>query len=143
MKAKYVYLLAFVVIALVTVLLTWKYTFRAADTSVASQKPDFELTGSDLVTAYEKDENAANALYLEKILLISGLVESVTSDSLGFSVYLKEKDATAGINCSFDKSALDTSRIRTGQPAKIMGICTGYLMDVVMTKCSLESPMNQ
>ena len=70
-------------------------------------------------------------------MLVSGTVDSVTEDSLGYSVYLKEKDAISGIVCSFDKSSIDSARVKPGAQINVKGICTGYLMDVVLNKCSL------
>jgi len=139
MKTKYRYILAFVILALLAAVLVWKYTFRKSDISVASQKADVEIAASKLLQAFETDENAANALYLDKIVLVSGIVESISEDSLGVSVYLKESDAVGGVICSFDKSAIDVSMAKKGLPLSIKGICTGYLMDVVLNKCSLES----
>ncbi len=139
MKKRYRYLLAFVVLAILAAVLVWKYTFRKAEISVAGKKTDVQLEASKLLTAYETDENAANSLYLNKIVGVSGLVESVTEESTGVSVYLKESGAVSGVICSFDKSVLDPGKLKKGQIAHIKGICTGYLMDVVLNRCSLES----
>jgi hypothetical protein len=139
MKARFRYLIAFVILALIAAVLTWKYTFRKTETSVASQKADVEITASELLQAFETNETTSNALYLDKVVRVTGTVDSFTEDSLGISVYLKEVDALAGIICSFDKSSIDISKIRKGSPLSIKGICTGYLMDVVLNRCSLES----
>jgi hypothetical protein len=139
MKTKYRYILSFVFLALLATVLIWKYTFRKSDTSVASQKATVEIAASKLAQAFEIDENAANTLYLDKIVSVSGTVESVSEDSLGVSVYLKDSTTVAGIICSFDKTAIDVSAIEKGLPVRIKGICSGFLMDVVMNKCSLES----
>jgi hypothetical protein len=139
MKTKYRYVLAFVVLALLAAVLIWKYTFRESASSVATQKADIEMEATKLVQAFEMDESVANALYLDKIVLVSGTVESVSEDSLGVSVYLKDSDALSGIICSFDKTALAVSSVEKGTTVRVKGICTGYLMDVVMNKCSLET----
>ncbi len=138
MKGKLRYILAFLVFALLGTYAIWKYTFRESDKNVASEKPDYAITASGLLEAFEKDEVAANTLYLDKVLLVSGTVESVTPDTSGVSVYLKESDALSGVICSFDKKSIDTAIIKKGLQASVKGICTGYLMDVVMNKCSME-----
>jgi len=139
MKNKYRYIIAFVILALLGAILVWKYTFRKTESSVASQKADYSVTSSGLLDAFEKNENEANTLYLDKVLLISGRVESISADSLGFSVYLKEDDDVSGVICSFNKNSIDTTMIKKGMLVSIKGKCTGYLMDVVLNKCSLES----
>lgn len=139
MKNKFRYILAFLLLAVIGAILLWKYAFRETESSVASQKADFTITVPGLLEAFEKDETGANALYLDKVLLVSGMVESISADSLGYSVYLKENDSVSGVICSFDKNSLDTALIKKGMQVSIKGLCTGYLMDVVLNKCSLES----
>jgi hypothetical protein len=139
MKNKFRYIIVFIALALLAAIVAWRYTFRKTESSVASQKADYTLEVSDLLEAFERNETEANALYLDKVLLVSGNVASVSSDSLGFSVYLKQGETLSGVICSFDKEAIDTSRIKIGSSLSIKGQCTGYLMDVVLNKCSLES----
>lgn len=143
MKTRYRYLLTFIILALVVAVLTWKYTFRPAESTVAGQKADAEIEATMLLQAYETNEADANALYLDKILMVSGTVESVTEDSLGISVYLKDSDAMAGIMCSFNKEYREATTLQKGMPANVKGICTGYLMDVVLNKCSLVPIANR
>jgi hypothetical protein len=137
MKTKRILILV-LVIAVITALLVWKYTFRKTESSVESQKAEVVVTASDLLAAFETDEDQANTLYLDKIVQVTGRVESVSEDSLGVSVYLKENDAISGILCSFGKGSMEPSSLQAGNIISIKGICTGYLMDVVMNKCSLE-----
>lgn len=126
--------LIFIVIAA----LAWKYTFRKTETNVSSRKAEYNLDASVLVNAFETDENAANELYLNRIISVTGTVESVSEDSIGISVYLKEPDALSGIICGFELDADDITGIDKGEQATIKGLCTGYLMDVVFNKCSVE-----
>lgn len=143
MKGKLKYIPAILIVALLGAYIIWRYAFRESGVNVSSEKPDYVLTTSGLLQTFETDENAANALYLGKILLVSGTVESVSSDSLGISVYLKEGDSIAGVICSFEKESIDTALIRKGIRVNVKGICTGYLMDVVLNRCSLETEQNR
>jgi hypothetical protein len=138
MKTRYRYLLSFIVLTLVIAVLVWKYTFRPTESTVSGEKADAEVTAAQLLQAFETNESDANALYLDKILKVSGIVESVSEDSLGISVYLKDRDAMAGIMCSFDKVSREAAALQKDMPVNIKGICTGFLMDVVLNKCSLE-----
>jgi hypothetical protein len=129
--------LAFVIIVLAAGLV-WNYTFKKAETNVSVKKADYEIKAADLLSAFDSNESTANTQYLNKILSVSGLVESVSEDSIGISVYLKEPDAASGVICGFDLKSNDVSLIRKGSRVTIKGICTGYLLDVVMNKCSVE-----
>jgi hypothetical protein len=135
MSKKIRYILVFLVLALIAAVAVWKYTFKKSETSVASHKTDITVDAPMLLKAFETNEDSANLRYLDKIIQVSGVVATVSHDSLGYSVYLKEKDAMSGIMCSFDEPALDTGRVKTGSTVKIKGMCTGYLMDVVLNKC--------
>ncbi len=130
--------LAVVMIGLIVGAFTYLYVFRKADISVASKKADIEIKASDLLKKFTDDESSANALFLDKVIVVDGLIDSITEDSTSVSVYLKNPEDIAGTQCGFDKTAIDKSMIKTGDIIRIKGICTGYLMDVVLNKCSIE-----
>ncbi len=138
MKPIYRNLLIVVIMGIVLGIAALMYTFKKSAVSVKSKKPDVVLHAGDLLNAFETDEPKANGLYLGKIVSVTGRVQSVSEDSVGISVYLKEEDDLAGILCSFDKSA-DVSSIVKGKEVEIKGICTGYLMDVVLNRCAIAS----
>jgi len=131
-------IILFVVLAFLAAFIVWKYTFRKSETNAASKKTDFYLDASTLLQEYENNEDSANIRYLDKVIVVTGIVESITRDSLSVSLYLKQKDAISGVICSFDRNALDPVTIQAGTTVKVKGICAGYLMDVVINKCSLE-----
>ena len=131
------YILALLILGMLVALAAWKYTFRKSESSVASLKTDITIEASLLLQAFESNEDSANALYLDKIIQVSGTVESVTEDSLGYSVYLKESNALSGVICSLDKESFDPALVKAGSRTFIKGLCTGYLMDVVLNKCSI------
>jgi hypothetical protein len=133
------YIIAVIAMGIIASVFAWEYTFRKSAASVSHKKADFEIGSSILLQEFETDENEANELYLDKILLVHGPIESVSKDSIGISVYLKETNAMSGVICSFDKNAADVGKLNKGAIVKIKGICSGYLMDVVLNKCSLES----
>jgi hypothetical protein len=137
MSKKIRYILIFLLLAFIAAVFAWKYTFKKSELSVASHKTDITIEANVLLKAFETSEDSANRLYLDKIILVSGLVGSVTQDSMGYSVYLKDNNAVSGIMCSFNETAFDPALIKVGSKVSIKGFCTGYLMDVVLTKCSL------
>jgi hypothetical protein len=137
MSKKLRYILVFLILAFAFALIAWKYTFRKAEVTIEARKPDFNLEASKLLQEFEMNETAANSKYLDKIVVVTGTIASVTEDSVGISVYLKESEDISGIICSFDKTALNRSAVDTGLSVSIKGVCTGYLMDVVMNKCAL------
>jgi len=143
MKPAYRNLLILLAAGLVIGLVALLYTFRKTEVTVESKKADVEIDAAGLLDAFETDEAGANDLYLGKIVSVTGKVESVSEDSIGISVYLKEDEDFAGIICSFHKSATDVTSIEKGNIVEIKGICTGYLLDVVLNRCALVSAMQE
>jgi predicted aconitase len=138
MSIKARYIVIFILLAIIFALTAWKYTFRKSASSVAGKEADIEIQASRLAGQFEMNEDSANLLYLDKVILVSGTVESCTTDSTGASVYLREEGSTAGVLCSFDRSTKELASIQSGMKVTIKGICTGYLLDVVMNKCVLS-----
>lgn len=116
---------------------TWLYVFKKSDSNVASRKVDVEITAKNLVARFETNETTANAEFLDKVILVEGVIDSVNEDSLGVSVSLKNPDEIAGVICSFSKGDAEKENFTVGNPVKVKGLCTGYLMDVVLNKCSV------
>lgn len=137
MSKKFKILLVFLAVAVIMAVVAWKFTFRSAETSVSSEVPAYTLEAASLLQSFENNEDSANALYLDKIVEVSGRVDAVAADSLGYTVYLKEADAISGILCSFDREALDTAMIRAGGTVAVKGRCSGYLLDVNLNRCAI------
>lgn len=137
MSKKIRYILIFLVLALIAAVAVWKYTFKESASNVASRKTEVTIEATKLLQAYETNEDSAKIKYGDKVIVVSGTVGSITPDSLGYSVYLREKDAISGIICSFDKASFDSVKVRPGAQINVKGICMGYLMDVQMNKCNI------
>ena len=130
-------IIPFSTIVLILIVLSWLWVFKQADDSVKNQKAAFDVEASNIITEFENDENLANQNYLGKVIIVSGILESVKESENDYSLYLKNSDDMSGVLCSFNKSAIDTTKLEVGQKVRIKGICTGYLIDVVLNKCVL------
>ncbi len=137
-KRKVTIISAGIVIIVLAVFITWKWVFREADTSVSAQKADISLDAAKLVQDFEMNEDSANTKYLNKVVSISGTVDNLKETENNITVYLKDPGDISGVVCSFDKTTLDTSSVKPGDRVKIKGICSGYLLDVVLNKCAID-----
>ncbi|PKP36309.1 MAG: hypothetical protein CVT98_08315 [Bacteroidetes bacterium HGW-Bacteroidetes-15] len=129
--------IAILAIGLITAISVWQFVFKKSDVSVASRAVQVEISVSELVSRFESNEEMANNDFLDKVILVVGKVESVNADSLGASVYLKDPDEMAGVLCNFSSGIVDINTISKGETLKVKGLCSGYLMDVVLNKCSV------
>jgi len=137
MNRKQIFVLAGAFLALIILLLALKWVFRPASKTVQKEKPEFIFEASALVKEFETDEQTANTLYLDKIIEVSGTVDDITEDETVIIVTLKDPGSISGILCSFDKSTVASENFEKGEKIDVKGICTGYLMDVVLTKCAV------
>jgi len=138
MSRKTIIVLLFFCIALIAAAVAWKWVFKKTEISVSSEKSVVEIEAALLVLEFENDEDASNAKYLDKVITVSGIVSSIAVDEQSVMVYLKNEEDVSGVSCSFNKTAYEVKPIKITDHVKIKGLCTGYLMDVQLTKCSLE-----
>jgi flagellar biosynthesis protein FlhB len=137
MNKKVIILLLFLAVAVLASVLIWKWVFRKAETDMASKKADIEIEAAGLARAYEMDETSANARYLGKVIVVTGKVTSLSKNDKSVSVYLKSDENLSGVMCTFALESVNISHVSEGLPVRIKGICDGYLMDVMLNKCSL------
>jgi Ca2+/Na+ antiporter len=92
-----------------------------------SQKEGVKMTAQQLFDAFKTDENAANALYLDKAIELSGEVLAVTTNQDGQVVVdIKTNDPFVVINCTFKT---DPGTLTEGQNITFKGFCRGYIPD--------------
>ena len=114
-----------------------KYVFRDTEKTVESASTEIRIAAGELLGAFESDEQKANELYLDKIIEVSGRIDSIIEDESYVTLTLKNKGDLSGVLCSFDKSSISLRDFTTGSTVSIKGQCTGYLLDVVLVRCVL------
>jgi hypothetical protein len=138
MSRKVIIVLLVFAFAVIAAFVAWKLVYKKSEISVSSEKAISEIEAAVLTHEFEQDEEASNAKYTGKVILVYGIVNSVASDEQYATIYLKNEEDISGVMCSFNNNALEVNSVQKGSRVKIKGVCTGYLMDVQMTKCSLE-----
>lgn len=111
--------------------------FRMTDKDMVNAKPDYVISAIDLQKAFEDNESAATAKFVNKILEIEGEVVSVkTVENNALNVTIKSSSDMSSVICTFPSSA-DQSKFSAGSSITVRGECSGFLMDVLMNNCSL------
>ena len=114
--------LIIIVIGAVLGIISILWVFRKSPESVGSKKPDVIIDAPALTKAFEDNENDANALYLNKIIQVSGTIESAKENGPEISVTLKEDDDISGVICNFTKGTVDQQKLKKGEKITIKGI---------------------
>lgn len=111
------------------------YMYFKPNPSVANMKTDVTLTAGDLLAAFEADEATANAEYLDQVIALSGTISSITTNEDGLlTLTLDTGNPVSGVICEMEADR-DHGDLAEGQTISLKGLCTGYLMDVVLVRC--------
>ena len=107
------------------------YMFNKPVESVSTMKTNFRIHASELLMAFEENESTANTKYLDKVLEVKGIVDKAEKTDEKTTIYLTTSNPLSNIIFQLENSE---STLKKGEEVTLKGICTGYLMDVVMIK---------
>ena len=106
---------------------------------VASEKADITITATNLFADFSNDEEKANATYLDKIVEVKGVVGKIANEEEKVVINLNTGDDFGSVLCHLSDSSTEKVKdIKEGESIKVKGICTGFLMDVVLVKCEIN-----
>lgn len=96
-----------------------------------------KIKAEELVKAFQENETNANKLYLDKVLLINGVVGATAKTQSGeTSVTLTSSDPFSGVMATLDSTV--TVQVKVGDTIDIKGFCKGFLSDVVITNALIQ-----
>lgn len=101
------------------------YQYFKPHRDIQGEKPEFQLSGNELVRAYTSDENAANGKFLDKVVEVSGSVAEID----GAHIKLE-----SGVYCNGDFSQ---ANLKSGDQAKLKGRVVGY--DEIFEEVTLDN----
>lgn len=130
-KISIVAILVFIVVGLVGYRMYNKPPRSAVD------EVGIAINAKDLYDTFQKDELAANATYLDKVVVVTGKILALTTNADNKTVItLSAEDPIFGVNCTLDTPA---TNLTVADTVTIKGICMGYLSDVVVINCLVIS----
>lgn len=107
--------------------------YTAGPGKIENAKPAMRVAATLLLDDYNKSEKEANKKYIGKIIEVSGEIKEVSKNQEGQTIInLKTADPMNSINCTLEQQ---TVPLQTGQQVIVKGLCTGYMMDVYLTRC--------
>ena len=115
------------------------YLYNKPMDSLEYAKPVAYLSADSIFQLFEQNEMKSNDVYLNKVISVSGKIQNVLADTSGVAITLQTSSGLFGVTCKMDETNLDISQYSEGQTVKIKGLCTGYLMDVILIRCIMES----
>ena len=113
-----------------------EYNRKLSDTR--QLKAAFQIDAVDFVRQFELDGSSATTQYSDKVIDVQGFVSSMDVTDTSGTVFLHGSNSKSSVMCQFgQKTFQEIKELRIGERVIIKGICTGYLMDVVMVRCVL------
>ena len=111
--------------------------FNKEHRDILSEEASIKVKSSELFQAYVEDESAANVLYLDKVIEVSGIITEINAEPGSEMIVLETSDDFFGVNVYFD-DVNSLSGLESGKSILIKGHCTGGdEMGVVMAHCSI------
>jgi hypothetical protein len=102
-------------------------------------EPAFRLEASTFIKQFETDESKANAKYADQTISVHGVAHTVQTTDTTATVFLNDGHSGTSVICQFGRESNEEIKdLKKGDPVTIKGICSGYLMDVVMVRCVLD-----
>jgi hypothetical protein len=137
MKRWKLILSAVVMIGIATATYTW-FEFNREHADTFGIKPSFSKNAIELVKEFEDDEEASGKKYTDQVIAVKGSIIKIEKDDSTQKILLGERSSLGGVLCELDKRhKSQLENLQPGQPVEIKGVCTGMLMDVILTRCVL------
>ena len=103
----------------------------------------FKVEAVDLVRLFEADASTSTKQYADKVIDVHGFVSTIQVTDTSGTVFLKGETSLSSVMCQCDQKAVrEVTQLRNGELVTIKGICSGYLMDVVMVRCIVVDQMS-
>jgi hypothetical protein len=113
------------------------YLFNKGPVDTGSVKPDFTVSATDLQREFSENEPAASEKYINKIIEVKGIITSVDkAEGNNINISLKTGDDMSSVICTVT-GLKGRENLRPGNEISVRGVCSGFLMDVLMNNCSI------
>lgn len=124
-------------LVILSVIFAGVYLFYKGPVDTAGVKPDITVTATELQREFRDNEDAASEKYINRIVEVKGTVASMDkAEGNNFNINLKTGDEMSSVICTVT-DARGIGNIRQGDEITIRGICSGFLMDVLLNNCSI------
>ena len=104
----------------------WNKPHRTAD----DEKPFATVTSSQLFTEFASDEAATWAKYKDKVIQISGEVETTSTDASGNTQIVLKTDTEMSTVSVTLMAGATAPAVQSGTMIEVKGICNGFLNDI-------------
>jgi len=112
------------------------YMYNKPVERLEKKQADVSVSADQILSDYETNEKDADAKYLGKIVEVNGKVGEITSEEGINKIHLETSNPIAAVICDLDKGN-EAGNLKVGDHAKIKGMCSGYLSDVILVRSTV------
>jgi hypothetical protein len=103
-------------------------------------KPEISIKSFQLLNDYIFDEEKANESYNNKMIKVTGIVKNITYLNERNTIFLDGNHKSSNIICDLNNSQKKKLEyIKRGQKIVVTGICKGFLKDIIILNCYIET----
>lgn len=111
------------------------YLYNLKHTDMSKAKPDYVISASLLLKAFEDDEAEASNKYINMILEVHGTISTIkAAENNVLNIFLKTENPFSSVICTLP-AINDPSLFHVGDEIILRGECSGFLMDVLLNNC--------
>ena len=105
-----------------------------------SEMEAIEVSPQQLYSDYKANEVAADLKYKDKVLIVTGKVNTIGKDIMDeIYVTINTGEMFGEVKCSFsDKHTNKAAGLKQGQTVTIKGKCDGKVISILLSGCSLQ-----
>jgi hypothetical protein len=138
MRKEKLILLSILVLSIAAAFYGWK-EYHRGHISTSAINPVAVKEAIQLVKEFETDEAEANLAYNDKVISVSGKIIKANLNDSTRDLLLAGESSMAGVLCQFESAySKQLEKMKVGDFVQVKGVCTGVLMDVVLTRCVLD-----
>jgi len=107
---------------------------------IKKSNPELVISAQEILSDYQADENLANKKYVDNLIQIKGEIADISFDNGISIITLKDISGFSSIICHMLPEAnLNVLKLKKGNQIVIKGVCTGFLIDIMMVRCVLTN----
>jgi len=134
MKKNKIKIALIVLLVLLVVTVIGVKTYNKPHVDVVKTEAKYKLDAQQLINSFITDEDKASKKYVNTIIQVSGEALEISHGTIS----IKYENSASTVLCNLlPKEDEKLKTIKKGDKIKVKGICTGYLLDVVLVECVL------
>ncbi|MDP3312161.1 hypothetical protein [Lutibacter sp.] len=116
------------------------YLYNKPFIDIENTKAKIEATAQKIINDFQADEHLANKIYVDNLILVKGEIANISFNNGISTITLRDSKGLTSIICQMLPEAnLNVLKLKKNDQIIIKGVCTGYLLDIIMVRCILTN----